>query len=293
LRIAIVSYIKAGAKEAWQERNHQKFVDASRLALNEILGTAISGMTTQFILAMAYGGKDNVEIKWNEVKEEPLRFFFESYMYAAVGGVMGSIIQSTVDGKLEENWTQLSFPISVFLEIEKAVNEKGKYTYLEGMNKYLEVAKRYFPANKAIRTLGVAAGFGNEQTQKDDNAIRAYYRWKFKNNYGGKYISNPDKELRLFRMNMKKAYDSLRGGEDWKTIDGHVITALDLADKDDKSAVMSILGKRLLNKSKIAPGKSEDVYEERLEKLRKTIGDKAFQRLELHDEMLEDYATDW
>ena len=164
---------------------------------------------------------------------------------------------------------------------------------METEDKFLEVAKRYFPANKAIKTISVATGFGNEETQKDDNAIRAYYRWRFKNKYGGKYIGNPDDNLKAFRMNMKKAYNSLKNQDEWKVIDSHVIKALNISGKDDKSAVMSILGKRLINKSKIAPGLSDEVYEERKKELRKNIGDKAYLRLERHDERLEDYASDW
>ena len=292
VRAAKVSY-ERGLKEAWQEGNHQKFVDASRLGISEVLGTGVAGMTTQFILAGVYGGGDNMKIKWNEVVENPFGFMLESYMYSAVGGVMGSIVQSTVDGKLKDNFLELSFPISVILEVEKAVNEKGKYTYLEGMDKVRAVASRYFPANKALNTLLVATGFGNEQAQKDNNAIKGYYRWKFKNKYGGSYTGNPDEDQKTFRLNMKKAYDSLKNQEDWETIDGHVMKALDLTNKDDKSAVMSILGKRLLSKSKLAPGKSDETYEERLEELRRNIGDEAYERLELHDGMLEDYASFW
>ena len=56
---------------------------------------------------------------------------------------------------------------------------------------------------------------------------------------------------------------------------------------------MSILGKRLLTKSKIAPGMSEPDYEKRREELRRSIGDEAYRRLEMHDQMLTDYSEDW
>ena len=281
------------AQEAVNERNYKKFVDANRLMASEILGTTISGATTQFILATIYGGVDNAEIKWNEVKENPWEFLLESWAYSSFAGVFGSIIQSTSEGRLLENPWELSFPLSIVGELFKAADGKGKYTYLEAEDKFLEVAKRYLPINKAVKTIAVATGFGNEQTQKDDNAIRGYYRWRFKNKYGGKYIGNPDEELKTFRMNMKKAYNSIREGEDLTEADKHVINALDLTDKDEKSAVMSILGKRLLTKSKIAPGMSEPAYEERLDELRRTIGNDAYLRLERHDERLKDFASDW
>jgi hypothetical protein len=139
----------------------------------------------------------------------------------------------------------------------------------------------------------VATGFGNEQSQKDENAIRAYYRWRFKNKYGGSYTGNLDEEQKTFRINMKKAYESLKNQEEYTAVDDHVIRALKLTGRDDKSALSSILGKRLLTKSKIAPGKSEEVYEERIDELIRTIGEEAYQRLELHDKLLKEYAEFW
>jgi hypothetical protein len=68
------------------------------------------------------------------------------------------------------------------------------------------------------------------------------------------------------------------------------LEALDATDKDKDSAVMSVLGKRLLTKSRIAPGKSDEIWEDRKDELRRTIGDKAYQRLEQHDELLEYYS---
>jgi len=289
-----VSTYGKGTKEAINEGNYKKFVDVNRLMASEILGTAISGSAAQLMLAFVYGGKDNLDIKLKEIQANPLRFAIESYAYSAVGGVIGSIMQSTANGKLSENPWDVFFPINVITEVTDAAMGKGKYTYLEAEERYLEVAKRYFPINKALRTMSVAMGFGNKQTLKDDNAIKAYYRWKFENKYGGGYVTGEiDEEIKNFRVNMKKAYSSLRNGEDETAIDEHVYKALDLTGKDISSARMSILGKKLLTKSKIAPGKPDDVFEERKESLRNQIGEVAYERLLRHDERLEDYAEFW
>ena len=283
-----------GTKEAINEGNYKKFVDVNRLMASEILGTAISGSAAQLMLAFVYGGKDNLDIKLKEIQNNPLRFAIESYAYSAVGGVIGSIMQSTANGKLSDNPWDVFFPINVITEVTDAAMGKGKYTYLEAEERYLEVAKRYFPINKALRTMSVAMGFGNEQTQKDDNAIKGYYRWRFQNKYGGGYVTGEiDEEIKNFRVNMKKAYSSLRNGEDETVIDEHIYKALDLTGKDISSARLSILGKRLLTKSKIAPGKNDEIFEERKESLRKQIGDIAYERLLRHDERLEDYAEFW
>ena len=133
-----------------------------------------------------------------------------------------------------------------------------------------------------------------EESLKDDNAIKAYYRWKFQNKYGGGYRTGEiDEEIKSFRVNMKKAYTSLRAGEPTTEIDKHLFKALDLSGKDVSSGRMSILGKRLLIQSKIAPGKDPEVFEARKEILRKRIGEKAYERLVRHDERLEDYAEFW
>jgi len=283
-----------GVKEAQREGDYKKFVDVNALMASEILGTAISGSAAQLMLAFVYGGKDNLDIKIKEIEENPFRFAIESYAYSAVGGVIGSIMQSTANGKLSENPWDVFFPINVVTEIADAASGKGKYTYLEAEERFLEVAKRYFPINKGLRTMSTALGFGNDQTLKDDNAIKAYYRWKFENKYGGGYRTGEiDDEIKNFRVNMKKAYSSLRNSEDVNAIDAHIIKALDLTGKDVSSARSSILGKRLLTKSKIAPGKDNEVFENRKEVLRKRIGETAYKRLVRHDERLKTYAEFW
>lgn len=290
---SVKTYGKA-TNEGINERDYKKIVAANQLMASEILGTAISGATTQLMLAFVYGGADNVGIKINEIKENPWGFALESYAYSAVGGVIGSIMQSTSNGKLSQNPWDVFFPVSVVTELTKAASGTGKYTYLEAEERYLEVAKRYFPINKAVRTMSTAIGFGNEESLKDDNAIKAYYRWKFQNKYGGGYRTGEiDEEIKSFRVNMKKAYTSLRAGEPTTEIDKHLFKALDLSGKDVSSGRMSILGKRLLIQSKIAPGKDLEVFESRKEILRKRIGEEAYERIVRHDERLEDYAEFW
>ena len=133
-------------------------------------------------------------------------------------------------------------------------------------------------------------GLGNPEASKDDNAIRAYYRWKFENKYGGTYISKPDEEIKKFRRNMNKAYDAIIAGDDPSTVSKYIVDAVSDTGKDPASISKSIIGKRLLIKSKIAPGKSDLVYSQRLAELRKRIGDKAYKRLLRHDELLDMYS---
>tara|TARA_R100001440_G_scaffold11653_1_gene20668 strand:- start:1064 stop:6211 length:5148 start_codon:yes stop_codon:yes gene_type:complete len=327
---------KEAIKEGAKEGDYKKWVDANRLMASEILGTAISGMTTQILLSLIYGGTDNLRIKFNEITgEEPVDvdlpvigkvpipqletqqvevpvigettlptgrslktladFAVESYVYSAFAGVYGSLLQSTSEGKLMQNPLELSFPVQVLEEGIKAYKgEKGRYAYKEADERFYEAIKRFFPVNRFARTVAVATGFGNPQAQKNDNAIRAYYRWKFKNKYGGRYSGNLDEDIKNFRKNMSSAYEVIKNSKDPLGTDAEIANdfvekALNVKGKSQSSAISSIRARMFLSKSKIAPGKDFETEEERREDLKRTIGIQAYEVLEAHDRRLEDY----
>ena len=276
-------------EEAINEKDYKKMVDSSRAILSELTGSAVSGMTTQFLLAYMYGGEDNVEIKWNEVKENPRAFIIKSWAYTSFAGLYGSILQSTAEGG-DNDVLDVFYPWVVVTEAFEAAGGKGKYTYDEGFDRLWKFNQRFFPANRVIKQFTVAAGFGNEEAQKDDNSIKSYYRWKIKNKYGGRYTSVPDDEIKNFRSNMIKAYKAIRMGQDPSIVTDHTIAAIDGTGKDLKSIASSIRGKKLLTKSRVAPGKDEEAFNERLSELRRTIGDKAYERLQRHDMLLDAWS---
>ena len=274
--------------ESIVEKDYKKLVDVTKSSLSDLFGGAVSGATAQFLLAGAYGGFDNIEIKWNEVKEKPFEFLLKSWGYTTFAGLYGQIIQSTAGGK--ESVFDIFYPWVMLKEASQAITGKGRYTYDEGIDRAIKLGERFFPANKVFKQTLVAFGLGNPEAQKDNNAIKAYYRWKFENKYGGTFKSNPDKEIKAFRTNMKKAYEGIMKGDDPATINKFIVDAVSEGGKDPSSISQSLLGKRLLLKSKIAPGKNDLVYTERLNDLRKRIGDKAYNRLLRHDELIDMYA---
>ena len=274
--------------ESIVEKDYKKLVDVTKSSLSDLFGGAVSGAAAQFLLAGAYGGFDNIEIKWNEVKEKPLEFLIKSWGYTTFAGLYGQILQSTAGGK--ESVFDIFYPWVMLKEASQAITGKGRYTYDEGIDRAIKLGERFFPANKVFKQTLVAFGLGNPEAQKDNNAIKAYYRWKFENKYGGTFKSNPDEEIKAFRTNMKKAYEGIRDGSDPATINKFVVEAVSEGGKDPSSISRSLLGKRLLLKSKIAPGKNDLVYTERLNNLRKRIGDKAYNRLLRHDELIDMYA---
>ena len=274
--------------EAVTEKDYKKLYDVTKITFNEFFRSAFAGASAQFLLAGAYGGLDNIEIKWNEVKDNKLAFLLKCWGYTTFAGIYGQVIQSTAGGK--ETPLDIFYPWVLVNEVQQAIRGKGRYTYDEGMDRLIKLGERFFPANRVFKQTLVAFGLGNPEAQKDNNAIKAYYRWKFKNKYGGTFISNPDEEIKAFRTNMKKAYEGVIKGDDPATINKFVVDAVSEGGKDPSSISQSLLGKRLLLKSKIAPGKNDLVYTERLNDLRKRIGDKAYNRLLRHDELIDMYA---
>ena len=59
---------------------------------------------------------------------------------------------------------------------------------------------------------------------------------------------------------------------------------------DKGKIAQSILGKRLLEKSRIAPGKSDQVFQDRKSALKRRIGEDAYERLKRHDALMVELA---
>lgn len=277
--------IKA-VEEAVSERDYSKLSDVTKSVMSDVVGNAAAGAASQFLLAYAYGGKDNVDIKWNEVKDDPLGFIISAWAYTSFAGTYGAILQSTAEGNLE-NPLEMFYPYVVGSEIVQGITGTGGYKYDQtATEKAIRFAKRFAPVNRPFSQLMVATGLGNKEAKKTDNAIKAYYRWKINNGYGGKYEGNIDDDIKQFRGNMNKAVDAIIKGKDINEITDFMLASIDGLNKDEKSIKTSLLARRLLTKAKVAPGKDENIFDERLETLRKRIGENAYQRLRDYDELL-------
>tara|TARA_A100001391_G_scaffold44130_1_gene25702 strand:- start:408 stop:5579 length:5172 start_codon:yes stop_codon:yes gene_type:complete len=274
--------------DAIAEKNYSKLLDVMKLAVSDVGGNIASGVSAQFLLAYFYGGADNVEIKWNEAKDKPFEFLFDAWAYTTFAGMYGAVLQSTATKSATENILNVSYPYVVANELADAVLGKGRYTYYDGVDKAIKFTERFLPANRVAKQVIVASGLGSPEAQKTDNAIRAYYRWKIDNKYGGKYTSVPEKEIVEFRKSMKKVYDAIVNKEEPKVIRELLISTAQQRDK--KGIVQSLRGRQLLSKSKIAPGASEKQYTERKDELKNRIGEEAYKRLLMHDKLLETYA---
>ena len=270
-------------REGFAEKNYSKVIDAQRALLSEFYGLAISGLTAQFALAYFYGGEDNVEIKYNEGINDPFKTIKDAWTYTAFGGIYGQILKAT-EGNVG---IDRLYPVTVMREAYGAVTGTGKYTYAEGMDRAIKFTERFAPANKAFKNGLVAMGFGSPEAKKTDNAIRAYYRWRIENKYGGRYTSVPDEEIKKFRKGMIKAYEAFRKQKGQPEVFRLTLKAIRESGKSPLSASRSLNGKRLLIKSKIAPGASPEEFQKRRDELKKRIGQEAYNRLVIHDNLLQ------
>ena len=279
--------------EAAQEKDFKKLHTVAESFTRDIVGTTASGIAAQMLLAFAYGGEDNLKIKWNEFNENRLGFAVNSFLYTMFAGSLGQIIQSTADKNMDElsDFVQVFFPYAVAEELYFAGTGKGRYKYLETQDRIIKFGERFAPINRPLGHMMATLGLGNLEEKKTDNAISAYYRWKNTKGYGGRYIGNPDDDIVEFRKNMNKAFNALRSGED--TYIDHMYNAIEGTGKDSDSIKRSLRNRKLLTVSKIAPGKRQDdpEFEKRKLELKKRIGEEAYNRLENYDANIDNWIN--
>lgn len=279
--------------EAAQEKDFKKLHTVAESFTRDIVGTTASGIAAQMLLAFAYGGEDNLKIKWNEFNENRLGFAVNSFLYTMFAGSLGQIIQSTADKNMDElsDFVQVFFPYAVAEELYFAGTGKGRYKYLETQDRIIKFGERFAPINRPLGHMMATLGLGNLEEKKTDNAISAYYRWKNTKGYGGRYIGNPDDDIVEFRKNMTKAFNALRSGED--TYIDHMYNAIEGTGKDSDSIKRSLRNRKLLTVSKIAPGKKQDdpEFEKRKLELKKRIGEEAYNRLENYDANIDNWIN--
>ena len=186
----------------------------------------------------------------------------------------------------------------VALEALDAINANGKYRDLPLSERMAQLATRFLPVSRVMRSMAVAMGLGNQQSQDIENARAAYWDWRKKfdkadfsskqlDEYDSKGNRKTDDEIaadRKYRTALKSAYlDMTRGGSP-EDVANKVLEAIGGADaigKDRKKAAESIRRRQLLT----APS-----VKGRLDALKSRIGADAYKNLEAHDALLEALA---
>lgn len=221
-------------------------------------------------------------IKKAEAEDDPFDFAAKSFISSTFGGPYAATARAMFgDGNL----SQISPQVSVALEAIDALNGNGKYRDLPLSERMAQLATRFLPVYRVMRSMAVAIGLGNEQSQDIENARSAYWRWRKgfdKTTFTGKEAETDAEQT--YRTALKSAYLAMTRGGEPEEVAKRVLSAIggeDAIGKDKKKAAESIRRRMLLT----APA-----VKGKLDALKSRIGDKAYKTLEAHDALLESLA---
>lgn len=279
------------------ERWNMAFRANTKLA-NHLFGRAAAGATSYFLLSALVGGTDGAKIAWNEAKSDPVKFLKDSLIYSLFAGPFGAVIR-TFEGDINDTGDFLGqsvFPFHVAKQAWDYASGSGMYEGRNWGDATSQLLQRMAPVskvfNEGILAQGMAAmGFGNEKARQLDVAHRAYWRWRFEAapppDFTPGQVSESQKR---FRRHMGSAYDTLRSGGTPQQIAEHLLKALQTEGKEGANLAASIRARKLLTRRQIAPGESDEVYQQRLRELVNRIGKDAYRNLLVHDRLLEAWA---
>lgn len=267
--------------KAFQSRDPRLFTAANLKMARYIAGTSAAGAMQYFLMSFVTGGLSGLEIAWEEMKDEPLEFFAESFVYAMFAGPYGSIIRVMTGGEGNgyEKAIRATMPGFLIDETVSAINGTGSYQNMEWQARAGRWFERLLPVNKAVATTMALFGYG-EDSHKMDTAIRAFRRWQFEEKRpGNTEPGDVEEERKRFKTAMRSAYRALRRFDDPSKYIEEAIQVEGI-ESNLRAAASSLRSRKLL--SGLSP--------EELESVRDRIGDNAFEQVTLHDALLEGWA---
>ena len=253
----------------------------SQRAARYLFGTTASGALSYFALAFITGGITGLKIKWEEMKDNPVRFFSESLIYSMLGGPWGQIVRMMTTGNggmpFWQQIMRMSMPLFVFDEVRQVFTESGPYTNRSWGERVGQFFQRSVPMTKTTGTIMAAAGFGQDSL-KMEASVSAYWRWRFLEKPPGRTTAQEvDVETKQFRRAMGRAYRAFRSGNDMTPF---LTDALQIPEFSSKNVRASLRRRRLL----AALDDEEQIA------LRARIGDDAYDQIILHDAILQGWA---
>jgi hypothetical protein len=274
--------------EAWKEA-----AAATAKIGRMVAGTTIAGAAQYFLMAFVTGGKLGLNIAWNEAKDAPWRFLLDSFAYTMFAGPLGAILRTTEDQSRAwyESVARVTWPGSLAVEATDFVRGTGRYRDRGHFEKLAQAGDRFVPINRMFWQGAAAIGYQDER-QRMETAVRAFWRAKGRIDPQGRFVPTPAestvREVREqmrahaeFRKHMRRAAEVIRGGGDPQY---HIDAALGVDGADRAAVRRSLLGKRLLIGTIGEPGHPAN------DALRSRIGEDAYRLIEQHDEMLQDWA---
>lgn len=278
-------------KSAWDANSkgtdrYSAAMKAMRTPEAHLLGKSIATTTMQgaganLLLSLAFGGTTGLSAAISEAKDEPIKFLVESFVYSAIVGPLGQLIRYSVspDAPPSEVLGKSMFPAMMLDEVYSLANGKGIYRDQSGFERVGTFFTRRLPISGPAGTVLATVGL----TSRDaglEGSIRSYWKWRREVTgipQSGKVV---DEETdKVFRIHMRRAIEKMKADKDPRA---DINKAIGVDGKDAAAASRRILSKRLLFPFKKHPDK--------LNGLRKRIGEAAYDKLVRHDELLERWA---
>lgn len=263
--------------------------DSSRLLARFTFGTGMQGATTMAVLALAYGGWPEVEVRRHEAQADAVDFAKDAFI-SAIGGPLYLISRGVEEGGMSgvaKGITQSMFPVTMTQELLDMANRVGAYKDLDENDRAAMFLKKRVPGSRAANTGLAIFGLSNDDLAMEA-ALRGFYRWRRKElGTREENIRSKEKDPQAeFRVQMKKLAKEIKAGNDFGDALSAAFEEAGNAEISPKAVAQSLRGRMVLEG---ISGKK--LTDEQLQSLEKNIGPKAMRKLEDYDMLLKTLAS--
>jgi hypothetical protein len=253
-----------------------------------MFGVTLQGVLTTGIATLAYMGWPGLKIKYEEAKDEPLKFALESFV-ASIAGPLYLVLRGMkykgIPG-IGESLLRMAFPYSIVREMTDMAQGAGRYRDQTTFDRIGTFLKARTPGTRAIRQ-GMALTGLSMDDKGLDAALDGFYRWRRDEQGFTEFQDFSKEDVRLgFRTEMKKVVEAIKEGNHDKFLKHYQAAEAQLVDIMSKDSA----GNALKRAKVLQNVKGGDLTEEDMKKLRARIGDEAVDRLEYFDLMLDSAA---
>jgi len=287
--------IEANREGTLEEKVHANYRMAKFLG-----GTAAQGLMYSILASYAFGGPEGgqqrIRERLGKAKDEPLMFLIDS-LGSAMGGPLYILYQEMKHQGLlgvGDAATKMMFPISVTADLGMALSSQGRYRDRDLVDRLGLFLEQKTPGWRVLRAQVAAYALGADakESQKLMQDIKAANAWR-RDTYGWKRVEEHlENDLREnFRVAMKKAMSEFQ--ENGKTDDyrknlraAYMSLHRDVKPKDRDRAISGAIRSRKI----LVNNNNGKLTRDEQNSLIARIGDEAYRRLQIYDNMLEEAA---
>jgi hypothetical protein len=275
--------VTAPMLRAWADGTGREKRNTAEMWARFMFGAGAQGALTAAITTLAYYGLSGAKGQWEEFKEEPISFLIDSWAHTMSGPMLLLWRAANKElGGLGENMTRMMFPFGVAKELMDFSTGGGRYKDTRMWDRIGKFVKAKIPGTKALRT--GAAMFGLSQENRElDAAERAFNKWSRDRGWTKVERWRKEDPRREFRIEMRKAVEALRVGDEES-----YFKHLELADDQLAEIGSSKKARSYMSTQRILEDEDgRKLTPELMDELREAIGEDAVEQLEYFDEMLE------